>query len=163
MPATRDGNTIDTREKHGRDENAMTNARILVVRSDGPGAGGLEQCLQGMGYDVCAVAASAAEAIEKAAETAPDAALIDLDLGAEVNGLEAAERIGSELDIPVVCLTDGAEGIPFPPAPTAYPFGYVLKPFDGRQLRLNLLTALSLRERESRHQRDQEPVGARDR
>ena len=128
----------------------MTNARILVVRSDGPDAGGLEQCLQGLGYDVCAVAASAAQAIEKAAETAPDAALIDLDLGADVNGLEAAERIGSELDIPVVCLTDGAEGIPFPPAPTAYPFGYVLKPFDARQLRLNLLTALSLRERESR-------------
>ena len=130
----------------------MTNARILVVRSDGPGAEGLEQCLQGLGYDVCAVAASAAQAIEKAAETAPDAALIDLDLGADVNGLEAAERIGSELDIPVVCLTDGAEGIPSPPARTAYPLGYVLKPFDGRQLRLNLLTALSLRERESRHQ-----------
>ncbi len=130
----------------------MTNARILVVRSDGPGAEGLEQCLQGMGYDVCAVAASAAVAIEKAAETAPDAALIDLDLDAGADGLEAAERIGSELDIPVVCLTDGAGGIPSPPAPTAYPLGYVLKPFDGRQLRLNLLTALSLRERESRHQ-----------
>ena len=135
----------------GGDENAMTNARILVVRSDGPDAEGLEQCLQGLGYSVCAVAASAAEAIEKAAETAPDAALIDLDLGAEVNGLEAAERIGSELDIPVVCLTDGAEGNPSPAAPTAYPFGYVLKPFDGRQLRLTLLTALSLREREGRH------------
>ena len=135
----------------GGDENAMTNARILVVRSDGPDAEGLEQCLQGLGYSVCAVAASAAEAIEKAAETAPDAALIDLDLGADVNGLEAAERIGSELDIPVVCLTDGAEGNPSPAAPTAYPFGYVLKPFDGRQLGLTLLTALSLREREGRH------------
>ena len=135
----------------GGDENAMTKARILVVRSDGPDAEGLEQCLQGLGYNVCAVAASAAEAIEKAAETAPDAALIDLDLGADVNGLEAAERIGTELDIPVVCLTDGAEENPSPRAPTAYPFGYVLKPFDGRQLRLTLLTALSLRERESRH------------
>ena len=142
---------IDRREKHGRDENAMTNARILVVRSDGPDAEGLEQCLQGLGYNVCAVAASAAEAIEKAAETAPDAALIDLDLEADVNGLEAAERIGSELDIPVVCVTDGAEGTPSPPAPTAYPFCYVLKPFDERQLGMTLLTALSLRERESRH------------
>jgi len=75
----------------------MTNARILVVRSDGPDAGGLAQSLRDLGYDVCAVAASAAEAIEKAVETAPDAALIDLDLGADVSGLEAAERIGSEL------------------------------------------------------------------
>ena len=43
----------------------MTNARILVVRSDGPDAGGLEQSLQDLGYNVCAVAASAAEAVEK--------------------------------------------------------------------------------------------------
>ena len=122
----------------------MTNARILVVRGDGPGAEGLEQCLRGLGYNVCAVAASTAEAVERAAETAPDAALIDLDL-------EAAGRIGSVLDIPVVCLTDGAEENPCPPSPTAYPLGYVLKPFDGRQLHLTLLTALSLRERETGH------------
>ena len=129
----------------------MTNARVLVVRSDGPDAGGLEQSLRDLGYDVCAVAASAAEAIEKAVETAPDAALIDLDLGADVNGVEAAERIGSECDIPVVCVTDGAGETPSPRAPTAYPLGYVLKPLDGRQLRLSLLTALSLRERERGH------------
>ena len=129
----------------------MTDARVLVVRSDGPDAGGLEECLQGLGYHVCAVAAGAVEAIEKAAETAPDAALIDLDVGADKNGLEAAERIGSELDIPVVCLTDGAEGRVVSAGSNGRPFGYVLKPFDRRQLRLSLLTALSLRERESRH------------
>lgn len=128
----------------------MTNARILVVRSDGPDAEGLEQSLQDSGYEVCAVAASAAEAIERATEAAPDAALVDLDLGTRVDGLEAAERIGSRLEIPVVCVTDGAEENPSRRAPTAYPLGYVLKPLDGRQLHLNLLTALSLRERESR-------------
>ena len=133
------------------DENAMTDARVLVVRSAGPDATGLEECLQGLGYHVCAVATCAVEAVEKASEMAPDAALIDLDVGADMNGLEAAERIASELGIPVVCLTDGAEGNPFPPAPAAYPFSYVLKPFDERQLRLTLLTALSLRERESGH------------
>ncbi len=129
----------------------MTHARILVVRNDGPEAGGLEQCLQGLGYRVCAVAASAAQAIERAADAAPDAVLIDLGLEADVSGLEAAEQIGSELDVPVVCLTDGAGGIPFQPAGTVFPFGYVLKPFDARQLRMSLMTALSLRERESRH------------
>ena len=135
------------RGRHGMDANAMTNARILVVRSDGPDAGGLERCVQGLGFHVCAVAASAAQAIECAAEAAPDAALIDLDI-------EEAERIGSELDIPVVCLTDGADEDPFPPTPTACPLGYVLKPFDARQLRLNLLTALAQGERESRHRED---------
>ena len=130
----------------------MTNARVLVVRSEGPDAGGLEQSLQDLGYDVCAVAASEAEAIEKAAEAAPDAALIDVDLGPDVNGLEAAERIGNELDIPVVCVTGGDEA---QRASTAYPIGYVLKPLDGRQLGLSLLTALSMRERERRHRETQ--------
>ena len=77
--------------------------------------------------------------------------MIDLGLEAEVSGFEAAERIGNELDIPVVCLTDGAGGIPFQPRRNVLPFGYVLKPFDERQLRMSLMTALSLRERESWH------------
>ena len=107
--------------------------------------------MQGLGYDVCAVTASTALAIENTARTVPDAALIDLDLGAEVDGLEVAERVGNELHIPVVCLADGAAGNPCPRAPTAFPLGYAAKPVDGRQLRLSLLTALSLREREARH------------
>ena len=127
----------------------MTKARILVVRSDGAEAEGLEQCLQGLGYEVCAVAASAAQAVEGAAETAPDAAVIDLE--ADGNGFEAAERIGGELDIPVVCLMDAAEAERSSLASAACPLGYVLKPFDAGQLHLNLRTALSLGERESAH------------
>ena len=129
------------------DDDDMTNARILVVRSDGPDAERLERCVQGLGFQVCGVAVSAAQAIESAAETAPDAALIDGDL-------EEAERMGGELAIPVVCLTDGADDNPFSTKPTAFPLSYVLKPADERQLRLNLLTALALRERESRHRED---------
>ncbi len=121
----------------------MTHASILVVRDGGPVADGLEQCLRGLGYDVCAVAASMDEAVDRAAETAPDAALIDLG--------SAARRIGSEIDIPVVCLTDRVDEAPVPRAATAYPLTFVLKPFDARQLRLSLDAALALREWEGRH------------
>lgn len=122
-----------------------------MIRSDGPRAADLERCLRDLGYDVCAVAVSADQAIENKTETAADAALIDLDSGADPNGLndlDGAQRIGVALDIPVVCLTDGAGGRPSPPASTACPLVYVLKPFDARQLRLNLETALSFGERE---------------
>ena len=84
-------------------KNAMANVRILLVRSAGPDAEGLEQSLQDLGYDVCAVAVSAAQAVEQAAETVPDAAVIALGPEADVDGLEAAERIGRELGVPVVC------------------------------------------------------------
>ena len=168
-------------ERLGRYGNVMTRASILVVRGGGPDADGLEQHLRGLGYDVCAVAASVDEAVERAAETAPDAALMDLgpavalgsgaevngaaagmngvDAGAngpspDMNGLASARRIGAALHIPVVCLTetaDGSGGISSPPPSTGYPLTFVLKPFDARQLRLSLDTALSLREWEGRH------------
>jgi len=66
----------------------MTKARVLVVRGDDSGTEGLEECLRGLGYYVCTVAASSTQAIEGVEETAPDVVLIDGDL-------EAAERIGS--------------------------------------------------------------------
>ncbi len=124
--------------------NGMANARILVVGGDGPAVEALKKTLQGLDYEVCAVAASTAEAIATAAEAGLDAAVIDLDP-------EAAQRIASEIDVPVVCLVDGAGGIPSATAPTARPSGYVLKPFDTRQLQLSLRTALSLHEWEGRH------------
>ena len=156
----------------------MTHASILVVQRDGPDADGLDRCLRGLGYHVCAVAVSVDEALERAAETAPDAVLIDLGpalaLGSgaemndtaagmngadasangsspETNGLGAAQRVGRELDIPVVCLTGGSGGIPPPPPSTGYPLTFVLKPVDPRQLRLSLDSALSLREWQGRH------------
>ncbi len=147
----------------------MTNARILVVRRDGPDAGGLEQGLQDLGYDVCAVAASPAQAIEMATDADPSAALMDLDpelvpkantkganaavdgSSSDANGLEAARRIARDLNVPVVCLTDGTLETPVPRDTEVYPLTFVLKPYDARQLRLSLDAALALRGWEGRH------------
>ena len=90
------------------------------------------------------------EAIEKAADIRPDLALVDLRLEGEVTGLETAEQIGSRFDVPVVYLTDEAEGNLLLRAQATNPFGYVLRPFEARQLHLNIQTAVSMHERECR-------------
>ena len=128
----------------------MTNAKILIVGD----AAYLEEPLRGLGYAVCATVPSAPQAIEEAAGTEADLALVDLGSEGVADGLEAAERIGSRLGVPVLLLADGADetgqGL-FERAWTVPPFGYVVKPFEERQLHWNIQAALALHERERRH------------
>ena len=127
----------------------MKEARILILHDGGAEARRLEECLKGLGYTVYAAASSARSAPGEHPESPADLALIDLDVISVDGALEAAERIGGRLDVPVVCLTDGRVRDPFPAASTSHVFGCVLKPFDERQLHWSIQTALSLRERET--------------
>ena len=130
----------------------MTRARVLIaVRDDGAEARRLEECLQRLGYVVCAVMRSVRQAVESAPEAAPDVAFIDLDPQADMDVFEAAERIGSRFDIPVICLADAVDGNVFEPARTSQPFGCTLKPFEERQLHLDIQTALFHYRREGEH------------
>ena len=131
----------------------MTNAKILIVEDDEASAAHLEECLENLGYTVCASVLGGREAIEKAADKHPDLALVDLDLEGEISGLDVAEQIGSKFDVPVVYLIDETEGDLLQRAQETNPFGYVLKPFEARQLHLNIQTAISMHERETRHRR----------
>ena len=129
----------------------MTDAKIMIVEDNISDAAHLEECLKNLGYTVCATVSSGRQAIEKAADTHPDLALINLCLEGEITGPEVAEQIGSQFDVPVVYLTDEAEGDLLQQAQTTNSFGYVLRPFEEGQLHLSILTALSMHERESKH------------
>ena len=129
----------------------MTDAKIMIVEDNTSDAAHLEECLKNLGYAVCAAVSCGRQALEKAADLCPDLALVNLKLKGEVTGPEVAEQIGSQFDIPVLYLTDEAEIDLLQRAQATNPFGYVLRPVDERQLHLNILTALSMHERESRH------------
>ena len=128
----------------------MTNAKILIVQ-DAHSAATLKECLEDLGHTVCGAVSTKQQAIEKAHATLPDLALIDLGLGGGVQGIEVAEQMGSQFDLPVVYLTDDAESNLLQRTRTTHPFAYLLKPFDARQLHLNIQTALAWHERERTH------------
>ena len=110
----------------------MSNARILIVPREDSEAALLEGCLKESGYEVCAAPEEA------------DLALVDLGLDGEAGGVEAGERLGAR--IPVIYLTDGEGPDLLRRAQETRPSGFVVKPVDGRQLHLNIQTALSLRD-----------------
>ncbi len=80
-------------------------ARILVVEDDQIIQLDLRRHLKLLGYAIVGSASSGEEAVAKAAELEPDLVLMDIRLQGPMDGIEAAHRIRSERDVPVIYLT----------------------------------------------------------
>ncbi len=117
-------------------------ARIMIVEDLSITALDLKNRLRRMGYEVLALAGSGEEAIQKAEETRPDLILMDIRLKGDMDGVEAAQRIREKLDIPVIYLTAHADDTTLQRAMVTGPYGYVLKPFEEKELRITIEMAL---------------------
>ena len=129
----------------------MNGARILIVRAEEPdeaGLAGLAARLREMGHAVRA--ATAGEAAGRAARARPDLALIDLGCDGAV---AAAERLARGFDLPVIYLTESADGARLRRARLTEPAGWLLKPVDDRQLLLTMEAALAIHERDRARRR----------
>ena len=120
----------------------MPKNKILVVEDESIVARDIRNMLIGLGYDVAGVAPSGEEAVDKARETQPDLALVDVMLQGQMSGVDAADIIYSDLNIPVVYLTAYADETTLQRAKETEPFGYLLKPFEERELQTTIEIAL---------------------
>jgi len=121
----------------------MKNAKILIVEDERIVAKDIENCLKELGYIVSATIASGRGAIQKVEETRPDLVLMDIHLRGDMDGTEAAQHIRDNFNIPIVYLTAYSDEKTFERAKITEPFGYVLKPFDERELYTAIEIALS--------------------
>ncbi len=115
---------------------------VLIVEDETIVAKDIERRLKSLGYIVPSVVSSGKKAIKKAEEDNPDLVLMDIVLKGEMDGIEAAEHIRYNLDIPVVFLTAYADEKTLKRAKTTQPYGYIVKPFEDRELRATIETAL---------------------
>jgi PAS domain S-box-containing protein len=128
----------------------MPSFKILVVEDESIVAMDIKHRLESMGYLVPAITSSGEEAVEKAAETIPDLVLMDIVLKGEMDGIDAAQQIKDSLDIPVVYLTAYSDERTLKRAKITGPFGYIIKPFEDRELHSAIEVALYKHEMESK-------------
>lgn len=127
--------------------------KILVVEDERIVAQDIHNRLTQLGYTVSAIASSGEEALKKAKET-PDVVLMDIVLKGGMDGIEAAESIRA-LGIPVIYVTAYADKEILQRAKVTEPYGYILKPFEDRELHITIEMALHRHEIE-RKLRDSE-------
>lgn len=128
---------------------------ILIVEDERIVAIALEKALRRMRYSVTGITDTGEAALEKLAQTQSDLVLMDIRLCGELDGIETASLIHKRHAIPVVYLTAYADEETLQRAKVTEAFGYVLKPFEERDLRVAIEIALykhsterSLRERD---------------
>jgi len=121
---------------------------LMLVEDERIVAFDLKRQLQGFGYQVAAVVASGEQAIARVAEEKPDLVLMDIHLEGRMDGIEAASTIRAQHQIPVVFLTAYAEDDTLRRALDSRPFGYLIKPCEGRELHATIQMALARREDE---------------
>jgi len=120
----------------------MPKEKILIVEDERVVAMDIQNRLKDLGYSVCGLASSGEEAVKKASEIQPDLILMDIVLKGRMDGIDAARQIRERFNIPVVYLTTFSDEKTLQKARLTEPYGYILKPFDDRELRSNIEMAL---------------------
>ncbi len=120
----------------------MGSAKIMIVEDNTTVAEDCRDCLEALHYEVTSVVASGEEAIENAGTERPDATLMDIHLRDEMDGIEAARQIYARYEIPVVFLSAYGDPELLERAKQVGSFGYLIKPFEDRELQAMLEMAL---------------------
>jgi PAS domain S-box-containing protein len=135
----------------------MSKAAILIVEDEAIVAADLSSKLKQLGYEVTGTAARGEDAIGMAGNLHPDLVLMDIKLEGPMDGIETAEAIRRDLDVPIIYLTAHSDTGTLSRAKLSGPFGYILKPFEEKELVTNIEMALHKHklDRQLREQRDQ--------
>ncbi len=116
--------------------------KILIVEDETIVAKNIERHLINAGYKVVGFASTADEAIRKSQSEKPDLVLMDIKLKGRLDGIEAADKIHDLLHLPVIFLTSYTDDETFQRAKLTDPFGYLIKPFEIKDLKRSVEMAL---------------------
>ena len=120
-----------------------TSPRILIVEDEAVTAMDLASELRRLGYDVCGTEDTADGAVAAVEREKPRLVLMDIRLGDNGDGIEAAQRIADRHDAAVVFLTAHSDEQTLARALAVSPYGYIVKPFRARELKVAVELALS--------------------
>lgn len=115
---------------------------ILVVEDESIVAKDIQNTLTRLGYHVPATASSANTAFDKLDEFKPDLVFLDIKLKGDIDGIQIAERIKTEYDIPVIFLTSFVDKATLDRAKVTEPYAYLVKPYNEPDLQSAVEMAL---------------------
>lgn len=117
--------------------------RVFVVEDEAVIAMDVSERLTALGYTVCGSAADGETAVQAIVDAKPDLVLMDVHLAGAIDGVEVARRLRERHDAPVVFLTAYADPEMIDRVSQASAYGYLVKPFEERELHATLQVALA--------------------
>jgi CheY-like chemotaxis protein len=112
----------------------MDDSNILIVEDDFIVAIDLKIHLEKMGCNVLDITDNGEDAFNKTQETNPDLILMDIDLKGDIDGIDTIHQIHKLYDVPVIYLTGYNDINTIKRANITGPLGYIVKPFEDKEI-----------------------------
>lgn len=124
--------------------------KILIVEDELLIAEDIAFRLKSLGYKVTEIVISGVDALKSIETNKPDLILMDIVLNGNLDGIQTYELIKQKHKIPLVFLTSFSDEKTFTRAKHTQPFGYIIKPFEERELHTVIEMALYKHEMDMR-------------
>lgn len=95
-----------------------------------------------MGYDVSSMVNKGEFVIDEIKKNKPNLILMDINLGGELDGIETASMVRELFNIPIIYLSALSDDSHIKRVKSTAPFGYLTKPFNENELKINIEIAL---------------------
>ena len=123
---------------------------ILLVEDDRITSKLIQKYILDIGYYLAGAVASGEEAVSIINEKEPDLVLMDINLEGKLDGIESAKSINSSISIPFVYITSSSDYSTIERAKEGNAYGYIIKPFNKKDLRATIEMALLRHQMESK-------------
>jgi DNA-binding NarL/FixJ family response regulator len=121
----------------------MSELKILIVEDEPVIAENIAMYLNNYDFTVSAIAYDDEEALYQLNTNTPDAAILDINLDSALNGIQIADYINKNYQLPFLFLTSYADKETLEKAKMVEPWGYIVKPFNEKTLLASLEIAIS--------------------
>ncbi len=115
-------------------------AKILVVEDEMVIGANISLELTNMGFEVTGIVPRGEEALHHIKQNPPDIVLLDIQLKGKIDGIETAQIMQKEFNIPIIYLTANADNFNFNRAKITQPYAFISKPYK----KLDLQRAIEL-------------------
>lgn len=112
----------------------MRTQHALIVEDEMITAMELEETVKSIGYKVDKIIASGDEAVTQFRTQRPDFVLLDIVIKGEMDGIQVAECIREESDIPIIYITAYSDDELLHRAQQTKPIAYLIKPITPKQV-----------------------------
>ncbi|MEP7144980.1 MAG: response regulator transcription factor [Ferruginibacter sp.] len=121
----------------------MSEFRILIVEDEPIIAENIAMYLDNADFIVSGIAYDDEEAKKQLKQNTPDAVLLDINLDSDTDGIEIADYINKNFQLPFLFLTSYADKETLERAKKVAPAGYIVKPFNEKTLLASIEIAIS--------------------
>lgn len=134
--------TLLSKSKMEPTESSAMKTKIIIVEDEALIAAEITSTLILLGYQVVGHAMNGDRALDLFASQETDLYLLDISIKGTKTGIDLAKVIRAKYHRPFIFLTSFSDRLTLDQAKTTNPYGYIVKPFNENDLKVNIELAL---------------------